>query len=256
MISANTEWIELIPAGTFSTNDGRGPFWNDKPQQVIQLSRELLAGGLPIDFDHATDRAAPQGLPAPAAGWIREFRIVAGAIQGRVEWTPRGGAALKGKEYRFVSPVFEFDPAAGTTAGVDSGRVIRIRRAALTNNPALSQLPAIAASRVELTAMERKICADMGTSEKRLCGGEGAATECRRREQHHCGAAHRADRPRSRRRTASARDAAGRAVGGREENMRRVRHVGEQLFGSEGRSSERGDKTHDPTNLCRRSSHR
>jgi len=72
VISANMEWIELIPAGTFSTNDGRGPFYNSNPQAVIRLSRALMEGGLPIDFDHATDRAAPQGLPAPAAGWIRE----------------------------------------------------------------------------------------------------------------------------------------------------------------------------------------
>jgi len=99
LLSPNTEWIELIPAGTFSTNDGRGPFHNPEPQSVVRLSLQYMKmkGGLPIDCEHATDRAAPHGLPAPAMGWIRNFRIVAGAIQGRVEWTPRGSAALQAK---------------------------------------------------------------------------------------------------------------------------------------------------------------
>ncbi len=183
MISPSTEWIDLIPAGTFYTNDGRGPFYNADPQAVVRESRQVLAGGVPIDFDHATDRAAPQGLPAPAAGWIREFRAVAGAIQGRVEWTARGAAALKSKEYRFISPVFEFDPPVGAAAGAQTGRAIRIRRAALTNNPALSQLPALAASRREgaqtfvgaLTADQREVYRRMGLREKGVTEAQFAA---------------------------------------------------------------------------------
>jgi len=167
MISEATKWIELIPAGRFSTNDGRGPFYNDDPAGVVARTRAAMRGGLVIDADHATDRAAPQGLPAPALGWIRDLRVVNGAIQGRVEWTVRGAAAFKAKEYRFVSPVFTFEPPAGEKDAM-TGSVGQILRAALTNNPALSQLPAIAASRlpvVPLSAMEKKICADMGTSE-------------------------------------------------------------------------------------------
>jgi len=163
----NTEWIELIPAGIFRTNDGRGPFYNSDPQAVIRLSRQLMKGGLPIDFDHAIDRAAPQGLPAPAAGWIRDFRVVAGAIQGRVEWTARGAAALSDRTYRFISPVFSFDRPEGAGADAMTGRVLLIQRAALTNNPALDQLPAIAASRlVELSADEKRNCAVMGIAER------------------------------------------------------------------------------------------
>jgi hypothetical protein len=76
------------------------------------------------------------------------------------------------EEYRFISPVFEFALPAGTVAGVETGRVVRIRRAALTNNPALRELPAIAASRrdiartfagVTLTDDQLAICRRMGT---------------------------------------------------------------------------------------------
>ena len=163
-------------AGTFSTNDGRGPFFNVDPEGVVARTRAAMRGGLVINADHATDRAAPQGLPAPAMGWIRDFRVVVGAIGGQIQWTERGAAAVKAKEYRFVSPVFSFDPPAGRDESARTGRIKQILRAALTNNPALSQLPAIAAShRVDLSAMEKKTCADLGNSES-----DYAASKARR----------------------------------------------------------------------------
>src|SRR5260370_5636764 len=73
---------------------------------------------------------------SPAAGWIKQVRAVNGAIQGRIEWTPKGKDAVEAHEYRYVSPVFEYD---------DEGRVVRLLRAALTNNPNLN-LPAIASA--------------------------------------------------------------------------------------------------------------
>jgi phage I-like protein len=172
MISENDSWIELVPAGTFCTNDGRGPFHNDNPREICSLSAQLLQGGVPIDFDHAIDRGAPQGRPAPAAGWVREFRVVAGAIQGRVEWTPRGLAAVKAKDYRFISPVFSFVPPEGASEGAMTGRVLVIQRAALTNNPALDQLPAIAASRTELSPLAKSICAQLNIPEREFVGAQ------------------------------------------------------------------------------------
>src|SRR5216683_1020944 len=58
-----------------------------------------------------------------------------GRRRGRVEWTKHGAAALATREYRYVSPVFEHD---------EKGAVVRLVRAALTNNPNL-YLKAIAA---------------------------------------------------------------------------------------------------------------
>jgi phage I-like protein len=64
-----SEWIELMPAGEFTTIDGRGPFYNDAPATLAATSALIAAmGGLPVDFDHAIDRAAPAGGAAPAAG--------------------------------------------------------------------------------------------------------------------------------------------------------------------------------------------
>ncbi|HEX4208751.1 MAG TPA: phage protease [Candidatus Binataceae bacterium] len=129
-------WIELIPAGEFKGRDGRGPFRLTNPGRVIAATRALqMNAGLPIDYDHATDFGAPEGRPAPAAGWICGFEEREGALWGKVEWTAHGADAVATREYRYISPVFEY---------AEDGEVVRLLRAALTNNPNLF-LTAIAA---------------------------------------------------------------------------------------------------------------
>ncbi|HEY6417597.1 MAG TPA: phage protease [Candidatus Binataceae bacterium] len=137
------EWIELVPAGVFFGRDGRGPFRLEHPERVIAATVALqMAAGIPIDYDHATDFAAPEGRPAPAAGWIRQLQVRSGAIWGRVEWTGRAAAAIRAREYRYISPVFQFE-------GSD-GKVTRLLRAGLTNNPNL-YLTAIASAETLVT---------------------------------------------------------------------------------------------------------
>ena len=93
---APPEWIQLIPAGSFHGRDGRGPYLLSDPEAVIKATMALrMHAGIPIDYDHATDFGAPQGSPAPAAGWITEFAIRGGAIWGRVEWTERAARAIR-----------------------------------------------------------------------------------------------------------------------------------------------------------------
>ncbi len=136
--AAVPEWIELVPAGTFHGRDGRGPYRLEEPEAVVAATRALsLEAGLPIDYDHATDFAAPRGIPAPAAGWVRELKVRNGAIWGRVKWTARAAAAIRAREYRYISPVFQYGPK--------DGRVMRLLRAGLTNNPNL-YLSAISAA--------------------------------------------------------------------------------------------------------------
>ena len=126
-----------------------------------------MNAGIPIDYDHATDFGAPEGRPAPAAGWIRELEVRDGAVWGRVEWTARAASSIVAREYRYVSPVFQFDPKDGT--------VTRLLRAGLTNNPNL-HLTAIAAS--QTTAADAKEqCMEFPTHELRdLLNLDGDAT--------------------------------------------------------------------------------
>ncbi len=164
------DWIELLPAGVFNGRDGRGPFRVEDAADVIAASRALaMAAGLPIDYDHATDFGAPAGRPAPAAGWIVEFAVRAGAVWGRVEWTARAAAAIAAREYRYVSPVFQFDPA--------SGRVTRLLRAGLTNNPNL-YLTAIAAAATHAASPEESMMEEFLNKLREILGLDpGAAPE-------------------------------------------------------------------------------
>lgn len=123
------EWIELLPAGlTIQGRDGRA-WLNDRPEGVIEAFR-LDGRELPFDWEHSTELKAPKGEEAPASGWASQLEArEGGSIWAKVAWTPKGRASIEGREYRYISPVFVFEK--------DSGRVLRLTSAALTNQPNL-----------------------------------------------------------------------------------------------------------------------
>lgn len=151
------DWIELLPPGV-NVQGADGRAWiNDQPQEIVA---EFNRAGrpLPLDEEHATDKAAPRGLPAPAAGWIEELAVRdGGAIWGRVNWTPPGAELVKNRQYRFISPTFFYEVA--------SARVLRMVSAALTNSP---NLPIAALNRrqspSEPFAMNEALLAALGLS--------------------------------------------------------------------------------------------
>lgn len=155
------EWIQLLPFGNLIGRDGRGPYVMPEAnaQSVLDATRALAGSmDLVVDYDHQTDLAAVKdvGGTAPAAGWIKELQARQDGIYGRVEWTARGARALKSKEYRYISPVFDH-----TRTGLV---VTRLLRAALTNNPNLEMTALAAAQPHEAPAMIllQKIAAALG----------------------------------------------------------------------------------------------
>ncbi|MDR3351767.1 MAG: phage protease, partial [Zoogloeaceae bacterium] len=116
------EWIQLLPSGQFSGRDGRGPYRTDASSIKSWFDRW---GERVIDYEHPTER---HGQPVPAAGWIRAIETRPGGIYGRVEWTARAKNMIAEREYRYISPVFDYDK---------TGRVARIVSAGLTNQPNL-----------------------------------------------------------------------------------------------------------------------
>lgn len=132
------EWIEILPLGTFTTSDGRGPFHADGKAIIAATKAHGLDRGLPIDYDHGTYLRDD----SRAAGWIHELKIAGGKLLARTEWVDRGAKAIAAREYRFLSPVFEFDPDDRyAPPEKQSGRVLYLTGAALVNNPALSMTP-------------------------------------------------------------------------------------------------------------------
>lgn len=130
--AAPPEWIHLLPAGEFRGVDGRGPYRLDQPDAVIAAS--LPPGGgakLVVDENHATDLTLATGQPAPARGWITALAARADGVWGQVDWTGAGAELVTRREYGGISPVFDY---------AADGRVLRVRRAALTNLPNLAAL--------------------------------------------------------------------------------------------------------------------
>lgn len=122
------DWVELIPAGPVVTGrDGRTWLFDEQAQQMVLGLFTARSIELPIDWEHATQSKAPNGEEAPAAAWIAQLEIRAGGLWGQVNWTPRGGEQVVAREYRFLSPVFDYE--------ADGGRIVRLVSAGLTNVP-------------------------------------------------------------------------------------------------------------------------
>jgi len=120
------EWVHLIPAGTFSGRDDRGPY-RANPQSVIAA---FAAWGMPvaIDYEHQGINAADNGQPAPAAGWIKELQARDDGLWGKVDWTAKAAAMIAEQEYKYLSPVFDH---------TKDGGILRLTGCGLTNNPNL-----------------------------------------------------------------------------------------------------------------------
>lgn len=129
------EWVHLLPvaAGPVETGDRRGPYHVKDAQQIVTASLQSKMD-LVIDENHATDLAAPKGLPAPARGWITDLEARADGIWGQVKWSDEGRELVKSRAYRALSPVILHDKAKN---------VLRILRASLINKPNLRGLTAL-----------------------------------------------------------------------------------------------------------------
>lgn len=159
---AGPRWIKLAPLGRVMGRDGRGPYDfgdGEAAAVVVASSKAYLAGidGM-IDYDHAYDLGALKGVgTAPAAGWIKDLKVEADGVYGLVEWTAKAAAAIAGKEYRYISPVFLHDTA---------GRVSKIIRAALTAHPNFA-MPALASAQNpgEDMTVPKEVAAALGLAE-------------------------------------------------------------------------------------------
>lgn len=136
--------IRLIPAGEFRSWDGRPAecaAWVCTDEDGLRLvaDAEARISAVVIDYEHATLHAKKTGAKAPAAGWYKqlEWRPGDGLWAIGVDWTALGAKEIADKSYRYISPVFSYDPK--------TGRVQKLFHAALTNDPGLDGLTDLAA---------------------------------------------------------------------------------------------------------------
>ncbi len=139
-------WYQLLPVGPFKARDGRpfdvaGGHWQLDGQIAAALIARAKALGqdILIDYDHQTLKTDQNGQPAPAAGWYNSDEIEWREGQGlfiKPRWTERAAALVAAKEYRFLSAVFPYDA---------QGRPLELRMTAITNDPGVVGMQALAA---------------------------------------------------------------------------------------------------------------
>ena len=149
--------IQLFPMGEFSARDGRPGTLKGVKVNAWKLDAALAAviarwqqreTPLVVDYEHQTMNAVENGKPAPAAGWIESLEVEPDGLYATVKWTEAARAFIKADEYRYISPVFTFDPKTGA--------VLELKSAALTNYPALDGLDAVAARTEDDSPMKKE----------------------------------------------------------------------------------------------------
>ncbi len=136
--------VQLLPAGEFRAADGRpkdAPHWfiDAELAAAIIADFEARQNDTVIDYEHQTMLTADNGQPAPAAGWFSQLEWRDGGLWAvDVRWTMRATGMIDGGEYKYISPVFTYDKKTGA--------IKSLLNAALTNNPALDGMEAVAAS--------------------------------------------------------------------------------------------------------------
>lgn len=150
--------IQLFPMGEFSARDGRPGTLKSVKAKTWKLDTSLAATlvarwqqretPLVVDYEHQTMNAAENGKPAPAAGWIESLEAGPDGLYATVKWTDAARAFIRADEYRYISPVFSFDP--------ETGAVLELKSAALTNYPALDGMDAVAARTEDDSPMKKE----------------------------------------------------------------------------------------------------
>lgn len=144
---ATPKLVQVLPSGAFRARDGRpgtmpgcqATDWYLDGVIAAQLIDTFKTVDMPLlfDYEHQTLNSETNGNPAPAAGWGVQLVWQSDGLWAEVQWTEKARAHIQADEYRFISPVFEFDQ--------QTGAVLRLLHCALTNFPALHGLAPVTA---------------------------------------------------------------------------------------------------------------
>jgi phage I-like protein len=147
------EWVHLFPLGKMTGRDGRAFELADAPALVLAF--QSAAVDLPIDFEHQYDRPeAKLNGPVPAAGWIKELKVLANGLWGRVAWTATASEMIAKREYRYLSPSFLFHR--------ETRHIVQLKGAGLVHNPNLH----LAAANFLIGASQESAMQPTGTADK------------------------------------------------------------------------------------------
>lgn len=125
--------IQLVPLGEF------GHAGSGLTQVLDAIAIETMVaqfgqdgGERLVDFDH---ESLDNNKRTQAAGWIQNLQARADGLWGRIRWSKSGKDAVRGGDYRFISPVFL--PSECEGLGNSRVRPLRLESCGLTNKPNL-----------------------------------------------------------------------------------------------------------------------
>lgn len=122
--------IKLFPLGIVKSQ--KGDFLVDTEAYNSILNHfKVHRVDIPVDYEHQT----LQNVQAPAAGWIKELTLKSDGVYASVEWTDKAAQYIKGKEYRYLSPV--------VSVREKDRKALLLHSVALTNTPAIDGMTAI-----------------------------------------------------------------------------------------------------------------
>lgn len=145
--------IPILAKGEYPHASGVVQVVDDAALDAV-AGQAIPDGGLLLDFDHYSDlteeeraRLKEMGilLPSGAAGWLKRFFRRGDKVFATADLTPDGAESVRGKEYRFTSPVFDFEGLER----LDGNRVRprHVDKVGLTNEPNMRAIGAILANR-------------------------------------------------------------------------------------------------------------
>lgn len=131
-------WFQLVPKGEFKhPESGLTQVLDDAAMEAManRFAAEASAPGfrgLLVDQDHFSYDLTKS---SEAYGWVREVANRENGLWGRIEWTPKGQAAIDGREYKSISPAWL--PRDVEDLGGRRVRPIRLDTVGMTNTPNL-----------------------------------------------------------------------------------------------------------------------
>jgi phage I-like protein len=128
--------FKIFPLGVVSSLKGEFLFDAEAAGMVMGAAQDHGVD-FTTDYDHHT-LYVKNGVKAVAAGWFNLALREDGLYAVNVSWTPEADAHLRAGEYRYFSPLFNWDDS--------SGRITSLINCALTNTPAIDGLEALVAA--------------------------------------------------------------------------------------------------------------
>lgn len=129
---AAPERFRIFPAGEIRIEDGDPVQFDEISAALVLEAFGQIEHDMVIDYEHQT----LSGDIAPAAGWITALEWIEGdGLWASATWTEKAAEMIAAREYRYISPVMYSD----------RGRVVGLYNVAVTNQPRMQNVSALAA---------------------------------------------------------------------------------------------------------------